>query len=127
MLRIRSSALRSGWAAVVCASLLVASADRAVGRVVYVDNTKSCPGGPGTSYSNAWCSIRDAMAHAGGPGDTVLVKATGTDYVGRPILTPQTIPTESPIADITAADSGSIAAPFVLRPMGMRSSTAGPE
>ncbi len=74
----------------------------AVVDTIYVDNTKTCPGGPGTTLTNAYCSIVTALANTGGADKVVAVVATGTTY------------RETGPINITAADSGTVGHPFVL-------------
>jgi hypothetical protein len=75
---------------------------------VYVDNGKACPGGPGTSLSNAYCNIVTALANTSGPDKVVAVVGNGSVYrEASTINVPR-----------TPADSGTIGHPFVLMARG---------
>lgn len=89
------------------AAVLVTAATpaHAVIDTIYVDNTKACPGGPGNTLANAFCSITKALQLSGGGPDKVLaVVATGKEYRER--------------FQIGAKDSGNVQSgqvhPFVL-------------
>jgi hypothetical protein len=74
---------------------------------VYVSNGTCNVSGPGTSLSNAYCSIGAALANRGGGPDTVFaVVGTGTPYRdGGNII-------------IAASDAGTAGHPFVLMARG---------
>jgi parallel beta helix pectate lyase-like protein len=68
---------------------------------LFVDNSKSCPGGPGTTTSNAYCNITNALnSFSGGTNKVIAVVGTATPYKEQVKVSP--------------SDSGSTSQPLVL-------------
>lgn len=114
MLRNRSASGRTrspilSWRSLVLVSgmlLLQVAEAHATIDTVYVDNTKSCPGGPGTTIDSAYCSILTALSHAHGPDKVIAVVSTGKVY------------RETDTVNLTVSDSGTVGHPFVLMARG---------
>ena len=68
---------------------------------LFVDNSKACPGGPGTAPSNAFCNVTNALnSFSGGTNKLIAVIGTATSYKEQVKVSP--------------SDSGSTSQPLIL-------------
>ena len=96
------SRLIAGWIALSC--LIVAFGGILAAHAadtLYVDNTRACPGGPGTVPESAFCRVDSALnSFVGGANRVIALMGQGKPYTEQIKVFP--------------SDSGSVAQPLVL-------------